>query len=1001
MSKVEDAAARLRALIQSDDVRKLRGANEAATRLLIIDQVLEILGWPKADFNPEYHTTTGYTDYLLAIEGRHRLIVEAKRLGLISPLPRTIQNPEYMNSFLWGSCGPEMQDLLDQCRRYCIDCGVPYALATTGEVWIVLVGFRSGVEWRNLRSVVFHSLEDVATRFSDFYGLVSRDAVKENSLEDRLGNLVVVRPTTAIRPRDQIEYAVEVPEVPDRRLIEAYFDSFMGDITDREDMLDHCYVKTRELTEFTRDLQKLLEYDPVLDELDVAVDSADEQRLDQEIAFQHEAGTPKTILLVGNIGAGKSTFIHRFHRAYATPRKYICVIADLIDQAATESQHDRAEEQHICDLVLNQLAHVFQGMADPYDPSVLRGCFEVELNRFGIQHRSLSRQNHDEFDLQEEKHLAHLVDDKYKHLVGFIKYTRKKFRRIWIAFDNVDRGSESFQRFIYAFAHRLSRDARCPTLITLREDTFLEAKHGGFLDVRRSDTILRISAPEFKQVVSRRRKYVDRLIQQSALPKSLGHHAQLVASLNSHIKHLVLDSHDGVRLLVVAFSMNNIREAFGMLRDYYTSYHSTFHDYFAYAKDRDFDGSSSPESGPEELNRFLQGLMLGNGWSYKESASPVFNLFYAEELEQGSHFLTLHFLAYLSREAKSAPTSAIKYNKAANDLTYLGHQRRHIETCVRRLLLAGLLLSPNLPSGALREQKIQLPDPLPGELKLVLSPKGYYHLNMLASHPYYQTRVGEDTVWYDEELSSLYIGCIKEALDAQGAYQSRDPLDITQARDIFLQYLRKSLQEEAQSGSARYLSKEWTRLVGDLVERKVFGTPVTRTVVVSDSDAVPDPARVAAGQRAHAPSKLRDVRQHQSNLPSAIQLSLFQDVLHEEKSFDYESAVRHSVNSLGTLPPSISHASRNLVRILWALEVASSSSLGPIRATDITTLLSVFGGEEVTLPNMAKFIRLQKRNGGYTHLWKEEPQGYYRINSAGRALLHSLLFGSDETMSMD
>jgi predicted type IV restriction endonuclease len=66
---------------------------------------------------------------------------------------------QYSNSFLMKSCGEEVTALLVQCLTYCQRCGLRYAVATTGQVWIVLVGFLEGLEWGDLHSYVFHSLE--------------------------------------------------------------------------------------------------------------------------------------------------------------------------------------------------------------------------------------------------------------------------------------------------------------------------------------------------------------------------------------------------------------------------------------------------------------------------------------------------------------------------------------------------------------------------------------------------------------------------------------------------------------------------------------------------------------------------------------------------------------------------------------------------------------------------------------------------------------------------
>jgi predicted type IV restriction endonuclease len=64
----EAAAATLSELRNTygDKASLLTEANEAKTRLLIIDSILESLGWLKDDFNPEHPVQhVGFTDYLI------------------------------------------------------------------------------------------------------------------------------------------------------------------------------------------------------------------------------------------------------------------------------------------------------------------------------------------------------------------------------------------------------------------------------------------------------------------------------------------------------------------------------------------------------------------------------------------------------------------------------------------------------------------------------------------------------------------------------------------------------------------------------------------------------------------------------------------------------------------------------------------------------------------------------------------------------------------------
>jgi GTPase SAR1 family protein len=1001
---LNNAVHRMQELIKSNPVKQLQGANEAKTRLLIIDEVLSLLGWSKNEYEPEQATSTrSYTDYRLTIEGQPRLIVEAKRIGVVNPLPKSIQRPEYFNSFLYNNYESEMTMLLKQCQDYCVQCGVPYALATTGEVWIILIGFKHGIEWGKLKSFVFHSLDDIFQRFGSFYGLVSREAIKNNSLDEKFGSMVLIKPSTAIRPREYVDQPPDIKPPPERQTIQAFFDQFMGDITrpDQTTLLKHCYVDNYELNEFSRDLQRILHYDAALDESELPIDQLDEHKLNKALEYQFGTSKPKTILLVGNVGAGKSTFVHKFVRYTDRPNQTICPIIDLINHATKDIIPNREEEQYLAKLILENLAREFQETIDPYSPDILKGCFEVEVGRFKKQRKNLVEQDLQKYFLLEEEHIFELSKDTYKHLVGYIKYARKKRYRVWIIFDNVDRGSNSYQKFIYSFAHQIAYDANCVTIITLRQDTFLEAQGAGFLDVRSSDIVFQITPPEFRRVVSKRRKYVDWLIENNQIPKPLKSDSRLICLLNWHINRLVLDESDAIRLLVTSFSLNNIRYGLVMLKDYYTSYHSTFHElYKNYQSEVDFDIQSELDY-KQEYSRFIQAMMLGNSWTYQEDKLDkldklyIFNIFSVDPQEKISHFLMLRILAYLSLERNSASSRiSIKYDGMCNDFISLGYQRHHINNATRKLLYAGLVLSPDLPASPVTEAKVEVPDPFPQDMKVALSARGHYYIRRVApltSHPYYQMRVGEDTVWYNEELAQRYTTFLQESINAQMTYDPEDSLQATDAREIFMNYLRKALFEENQNSNFYNASRDWAQKVDDIVERSVFGEKITKSNYIPENDAISDLDRIVVDHKKLPILPQKIDQKHTSSEIDVKQLTLFTDDV-DYRSADYDGATQEALKSLGQMPKGVKlQKSEYIVRVLWALEIAFQAGLGPLRASDIARIITNYGKEPVTASNVAHFFQKQRSSGEYTYLWKEEPKRYYTISSSGRDILSSLL----------
>ncbi|GHO53261.1 hypothetical protein [Ktedonobacter robiniae] len=995
MSIVEDAAAKMNLLVESEVIRKLQGANEAKTRLLIIDEVLSILGWSKDEYEPEQVTTIkSYTDYRLTIDGQPRLIVEAKRVGAVNPLPKNIQSRQYANSFLFNNYGPEMKMLLDQCINYCIHCGIPYALATTGEIWIVMPCFKLGEEWGKLKSLVFHSLKDIRNKFGEFYGLLSREAIKNNSLEEHFGKMMLIEPTVAIHPRDFIDSIPETKQIQQKQIIRAFFNNFMADITQpgQSKMLQQCYVDSYELNEFSRELQQILQYDAVIEESDLSMEEVDQTTLENELEIQSDSGNPKTILLVGNVGAGKSTFVHRFVK-FDRPKQHICTIVNLINDAIANISQGREEEQRLADKVLTSLAQQFQDKLDPYAPAVLRGCFADRLGRFKKQKQILFQKDPDKYSLEEEDYLYGLSNDKYDHLVGYIRFARKKRYKVWVAFDNVDRGSDSYQQFIYSFAHQLCNDAKCVTLITLRQDTFLEAQEAGFLDVRSTDIVFQLKSPEFRQIISKRRKYIDRITNSGELPKLFKPYFQLINLLNLHIKHLLLQEDDFIRLFITAFSLNNIRYGLAMLANYYTSSHATFHEFYDKCKEvtplnLDFKFNYELEN-----NRFLQALMLTDGWWFEEKKSDVFNIFSVDRFEKVSHFLMLRILAYLSLKVNyTSSRYSVKYEKIKSDLVFLGYQSHHVNNATLKLLYAGLLISPSLPATSITEMRSEIPDPLPADTKIALSAKGYYYLQKLVSNRYYQTRVGEDMIWYNEEFAKRYIECLRDTFDAQTSGYD-DTLQATDARETFIDYLKWSWLEEVQANNIRQTNKDWAQVINSLVERKVFGENFSNLSFIQankrksleNSEELLDEFY----------SNYSDLQTYDKSwtIQNTSKESPFQMPLFEDETIDYEQVILDAVQSLGSLPKGLKTKKISyVIRILWALEIAFRVGLGPLQAKEIANLIRTYGKEYISIRSVVSFFQDQKKyEGEYQEFWREEPIGFYTINASGQKILISQL----------
>src|SRR5262245_35338917 len=104
--------------------------------------------------------------------------------------------------------------------------------------------------------------------------------------------------------------------------------------------------------------------------------------------------------------------------------------------------------------------------------------------------------------------------------------------------------------------------------------------------------------------------------------------------------------------------------------------------------------------------------------------------------------------------------------------------------------------------------------------------------------------------------------------------------------------------------------------------------------------------------------------------------------LRDDNEIDFEGAIVEAAQSIGEMPMGLKvQGSVYIVRVLWALEVASRAGIGPLIPARIAEIICVYGGERVEQTNTARFFRDQKRGGDFTHLWKEDPPGHYSISS--------------------
>ncbi|MDF5712273.1 MAG: hypothetical protein PUP90_32525, partial [Nostoc sp. S4] len=286
---------------------------EQDARLHIIDRILiEVLGWDRQGIRTEPHTESGYVDYLLSAGDRNRLVVEAKRTSKLLIDTRQPRMAWYKVS------GPALQSAiegLEQAKRYCTDTAVLFSALTTGFEWIGFWAVRTdGLPPKEGKAVVFPSFEAIQQNFAVFYDLFSSEGMLANLYQ------VHVHEAEGLQVR-QNEILEAVTALSERRLLqkapllrdlEGVYRNFFSTISgDDPDMLAKCFVESKESRAADESLEKITSN--LLNRIDI-VNSEKGAELEDEIRSAIELKKGEFVLIIGNKGAGKSTFINRFFR---------------------------------------------------------------------------------------------------------------------------------------------------------------------------------------------------------------------------------------------------------------------------------------------------------------------------------------------------------------------------------------------------------------------------------------------------------------------------------------------------------------------------------------------------------------------------------------------------------------------------------------------------------------------------------------------------------------
>jgi hypothetical protein len=637
--------------------------NEAETRLKLIDKVLfEVLGWTHNDVQVEERVSedgsTTYADYVIRTAST-AFILEAKKVGVVFKTQAKDRRLKLTKTNIFG----DLEEAVIQARDYCRKLGIQFAVVTNGNQWVVFPANRTDqVTFQNSYALVFNSLESIlVSDYSEFTDLLSRNAVVNSSLE----NMLLGYSEDQVEGR-RLRNFFQSPRSESRNsiypLIEtAITTSFSDTIIEMDpELFERCYVNSPEKIKFDRRInmhisksQHLFSSQPVR-----PMQRKDANFLKERIRNLQSKSKPLAIVILGSVGAGKTTFLHYTRNVTAASvfeKKPKQAYPHWIAINFLKYTNDKLPVDYIYEGIKEYL------IDDDYFSDYhlcIEKAYNKEIQAIRKGPAFLIAQNKDKFDELITKKLTEDYDNIKPYVDKLLSYSTSQ-APVFLVIDNIDQLEEKLQSSIFTEAVAFSSKLNLNLVIALRSSTYVEHRNSPAFNAFDFDPIL-IEPPKIEAVLSKRFFLATNLIsgQSGDFISENGMKVQVtdLAVLIELIQSSVLGTDVGSLLEVLA--SGDVRNALRMTREFIE------HGYSNPGKAYNTHKSGGKYTLPK--HEALRAILLGNQSVYNEAFSPIGNP-YDSHLERTNLQLTRLFvlsaLVQYSSDASFQYLDGIEINK--------------------------------------------------------------------------------------------------------------------------------------------------------------------------------------------------------------------------------------------------------------------------------------------------------------------------------------------------
>lgn len=625
--------------------------SEADTRANIIDKILtQVCGWPDNAITREEYTGRGYIDYLLTTQNRKFVSVEAKKEGksFVFPHDTMHRTMKLSGSLLTDK---NIKEAITQVRSYCDDNGIRYAIATNGYAWIIFRAIREDIPWRKGHARIFPSLDYIYEHFTEFWRLISYRAICEGALDFEFGSSLRVD-RNLYRVLDKLFSANRPLE---RNRLHAQMHSVIRtafeDIAEQDDtdVLRNCYVYSKSLEIVAKDIDVVIK-DSIPEflrkqgaEQVIITDRYDTGKFGSALHESFSGKKGRMFLLLGGIGSGKTTFLKRYQKTVGKQlleRKTLWFHVDFLEAPLAPEKM----EEYVWSTVIKQVRTQFIGKKLETRQN-LKGAFADKIRT--LKETLLNR--HDQSKPEREKilseHLQAWSEDTLDYAPRLLKQiSLSQNKKVVLFIDNVDQLMPKYQAMIFMLAQRITGMINSITIVSLREESYYAAA------VQKTFTAytnrkFHIASPRFRPLIGTRIRFALKALADSkdrynlCSISSIYINKEDLADFLKIVQESIFGINKNIARFVDAICFGNMRLALQMFTTFLSSGAVDVDKMLRiYRRDGNYYVA---------FHEWVKSIMLGDRHYYKESESPIMNLFDCGTEKNSSHFTSLRILRLL------------------------------------------------------------------------------------------------------------------------------------------------------------------------------------------------------------------------------------------------------------------------------------------------------------------------------------------------------------------